>query len=193
MKKLLFLDACISSHDSRTKKLCNEYIKRFLEKNPDYELETVVLRKGTVDPYTDEYIIERDGYIAQKDWDHPMFDLAKQYKEADHIIVGTPYWNLSFASIVNTYIENIIVGDLTFGTTDTGFVGLCKGDMITYITAAGGYIGNKNFGYEYIKGIAEMTGVKDTEFFSAEGFDIVGNDEDALLEEGLNKIRAHFA
>ena len=46
MKKLLFIDACISTHDSRTKKLCDAYISKFMEKNPDYELETVVLRSA---------------------------------------------------------------------------------------------------------------------------------------------------
>lgn len=193
MKKLLFLDACISTHQSRTKKLCDVYIEEFLKKNPDYELETVVLRSGTVMPWTSERLIERDGYISEKDWNHEMFDLPKQYKEADHIVIGTPYWDLSFASVLKVYIENIMVGDLTFGMTDTGFEGLCRGQMMTYITTAGGYIGDRNFGYDYMKGIAEMTGIDNTEFFSAEGLDIQGVDVDKTVNETIEKIKAQFA
>ena len=192
MKKLLFIDACISTHQSRTKKLCDAYIEEFLKKNPDYELETVVLRSGTVMPWTAERLNERDGYIAEKDWNHEMFDLPKQYKDADHIVIGTPYWDLSFASILKVYIENIMVGDLTFTTTEAGFKGLCKGKMMTYITTAGGYIGERNFGYDYLKGIAEMTGIDDTEFFSAEGLDIYGVDAEHVVEEAIDKIKADF-
>ena len=56
MEKLLFIDACISTHASRTKRLCTTYIDQFLKKNPEVTLETVVLQKGksgTADQGTD--------------------------------------------------------------------------------------------------------------------------------------------
>ena len=190
MKKLLFIDACISTHDSRTKKLCDAYINKFMEKNPDYELETVTLRAGFCEPWTRERLIERDGYIAEKDWNHSMFDLPKQYKAADHIVIGTPYWDLSFASILKVYIENIMVGDLTFGITTDGYQGLCNGKMMTYITTAGGFIGNKNLGYEYMQAIADMTGIDNTEFFSAEGLDIVGFDVEGAVKKAITEIES---
>ena len=52
MEKMLFLDACISTHASRTKKLCTAYIDEFRRKNPETALETVVLRKGKAEPLT---------------------------------------------------------------------------------------------------------------------------------------------
>lgn len=136
MEKLLFIDACISTHASRTKRLCTTYIDQFLKKNPEVTLETVVLRKGKVEPLTKERIIERDKYVERKDWNHPMFDFAKQFQEADYIVVGTPYWDLSFASILKVYVENIMVADLTFKATNTGFVGLCEGKSLVYIRPA---------------------------------------------------------
>lgn len=192
MGKLLFIDACISTHASRTKRLCAEYIECYLKKNPETVLETVPLRKGKVEPLTKERIIERDGYVASKDFDQPMFDFARQFQEADHIIIGTPYWDLSFASILKVYIENIMVCDLTFGVTETGFKGLCNGKMMTYITTAGGFIGDKNYGYDYMRGIADMVGVDETEFFGAEALDIDGYDAEKIVEEKLAEIRAHF-
>ncbi len=192
MKKLLFIDACISTHESRTKKLCDVYINEFLQHNPDYELETVVLRSGSIMPWTSEKLIERDSYVAKKDWSHEMFSLAKQYKEADHIIMGSPYWDLSFASILKVYIENVMVCDLTFGVTENGFSGLCNGRMLTYITTAGGFIGDKNFGYDYVRGIAEMTGIDDTEFFGAEALDIVEMNVDDIMNKTIAEIKDSF-
>ena len=192
MEKLLFIDACISTHASRTKRLCTTYIDQFLKKNPEVTLETVVLRKGKVEPLTKERIIERDKYVERKDWNHPMFDFAKQFQEADYIVVGTPYWDLSFASILKVYVENIMVADLTFKATNTGFVGLCEGKSLVYITTAGGFIGDKNFGYDYMCGVADMFGIPETELIKAEALDIEGFDAEKIMEKAIEEVKQIF-
>ncbi|MBR4019914.1 MAG: NAD(P)H-dependent oxidoreductase, partial [Firmicutes bacterium] len=160
--------------------------------HPDAQLETVVLRDGTVKTHTMEKLDVRDSYVRVGDWSHPMFDLGKQYKDADYIVIGTPYWDLSFAAILKVYIENIMVADLTFGCNDQGFYGLCKGKKMVYITTGGGVIDGQNFGYDYMKAIAAMTGIDETECFYAQNLDIVGFDADAILEEAKAEIRASF-
>ena len=192
MEKLLFIDACISTHASRTKRLCTTYIDQFLKKNPEVTLETVVLRKGKVEPLTKERIIERDKYVERKDCNHPMFDFAKQFQEADYIVVGTPYWDLSFASILKVYVENIMVADLTFKATNTGFVGLCEGKSLVYITTAGGFIGDKNFGYDYMCGVADMFGIPETELIKAEALDIEGFDAEKIMEKAIEEVKQRF-
>ncbi|MGN0658660.1 MAG: NAD(P)H-dependent oxidoreductase [Emergencia sp.] len=192
MEKVLFVDACISTHASRTKRLCAEYIDLFMKQHPEAVLETVVLRKGTVEPLTRERIIERDGYVRKQDWDQPMFDLARQYKEADYIIIGTPYWDLSFASVLKVYVENIMVADLTFKATNTGFIGLCSGRKMVYITTAGGFIGDRNFGYDYMCGIADMTGIPETELVKAEALDIEGFDPEKIMARAIEEIGQRF-
>ena len=180
MEKLLFIDACVRDERSRTKVLCDVYLEEFLKKNPDIEVDRVVLRNGSVETHTMEKLDIRDGLIRQKDFSHPMFDLAKQFKEADYVVIGSPYWDLSFSAILKVYIENIMMADLTFEATDTGFIGLCKGKKLTYITTAGGVIGDKNFGYDYMCGVADMLGIAETECIMAEALDIAGNDADAI-------------
>lgn len=54
MEKLLFIDACVRDERSRTKILCDVYLEEFLKKNPETEVETVVLRNGSVQPHTME-------------------------------------------------------------------------------------------------------------------------------------------
>lgn len=192
MEKLLFIDACVRDERSRTKVLCDVYLEEFLKKNPKTEVETVVLRNGSVQTHTMEKLDIRDGLIRQKDFSHPMFDLAKQFKEADYVVIGSPYWDLSFSAILKVYIENIMMADLTFEATDTGFIGLCKGKKLTYITTAGGVIGDKNFGYDYMCGVADMLGIAETECIMAEALDIAGNDADAIVAGAIEEIRRKF-
>ena len=192
MEKVLFLDACIREEGSRTKQLCDVYLEELMKAHPNAQLETVVLRDGTVKTHTMEKLDVRDSYVRVGDWSHPMFDLGKQYKDADYIVIGTPYWDLSFAAILKVYIENIMVADLTFGCNDQGFYGLCKGKKMVYITTGGGVIDGQNFGYDYMKAIAAMTGIDETECFYAQNLDIVGFDADAILEEAKAEIRASF-
>ena len=192
MEKVLFLDACVREEASRTKQLCEVYLEEFLKAHPDAEVEHLVLRDGVVKTHTLEKLEERDACVRAGNWDHPMFDLGKQYRDADYIVIGTPYWDLSFAAILKVYLENIMVADLTFGCNDEGFYGLCKGKMMTYITTGGGVIDGQNYGYEYMQAIAKMTGIDDTECFYAQNLDIVGFDADAIMEEAKEMIRAAF-
>lgn len=192
MEKVLFLDACVRDRESRTKKLCDTYIQSFMKAHPDAVLETVTLRRGAVQTHTEEKLEERDEYIRRRDFSQPMFDLARQYQEADYIIIGTPYWDLSFAAILKVYVENIIVADLTFRSTDAGFVGLCRGRKMVYITTAGGSIGGKNYGYDYMCAIAEMTGIDETQCIKADMLDIVGYDADAIMAETIKEIQEMF-
>lgn len=192
MEKVLFLDACIREEGSRTRQLCDVYLEEFLKYHPEAEVETVVLREGSVHTHTMEKLNERDGYVRNKDWSHPMFELGLQYKHADYIVIGTPYWDLSFAAILKVYIENIMVADLTFKATDQGFVGLCNGKKMVYITTGGGQIEGQNYGYDYMCAIAKMTGIDETECFTAECLDIVGFDADAIMEKAKVEIREKF-
>ncbi len=192
MEKLLFLDACIRDEGSRTKRLCDVYLEEFLKKHPDTKVETLVLRKGSVEPHTKEKLRLRDSLIRKKDFRHPMFDLAKQFKEADYVLIGSPYWDLSFAAILKVYIENIMMADLTFEATNTGFIGLCKGKKLIYITTSGGFIADKNYGYDYLCGIADMLGIPDTECIKAEALDIEGFDAEKIVTKAIEEIRQKF-
>lgn len=176
----------------KNKETVHDIHRPVLEEEPEVTLETVVLRKGKVEPLTKERIIERDKYVERKDWNHPMFDFAKQFQEADYIVVGTPYWDLSFASILKVYVENIMVADLTFKATNTGFVGLCEGKSLVYITTAGGFIGDKNFGYDYMCGVADMFGIPETELIKAEALDIEGFDAEKIMEKAIEEVKQRF-
>lgn len=63
---------------------------------------------------------------------------------------------------------------------------------LIYITSAGGFIGDKNFGYDYMCGVADMLGIPETDFIKAEALDIEGFDAEKIVEKALKEIRAKF-
>ena len=96
-----------------------------------------------------------------------------------------------FPSILKVYLENITVCGITFCYSDKGIPkSLCKVKDLYYVTTAGGFIGENNFGFEYIKALAKgFFEIDNVRFFSAEGLDIYGADVDKILCEAKNKIK----
>lgn len=190
-ERLLFVDSCVTTHNSRTRRLCRHYLARFMEKHPGIAVDTVVVEKGCCQPLDREDIARRNSLIETESWDDPMFDFARQFKAADYVLVGAPYWDCAFPSILKVWIESIVVAGLTFEETEQGYVGNCKCRELTYITTAGGPIlPGKNLGFDYLCAIGEMLGVKAFKEYHAECLDIIGLDHDAIMDEAVAAIDA---
>lgn len=185
--KTLIIDACVSDK-SRTRRLA-----RYLRQKLDGDVSTI--RLNGQKPYSlDAALLEkRDAAIAKNDFSDDMFGFAKQFAEADNIIIAAPYWDLSFPAVLKQYIEAINVCGLTFRYSETGMpISMSRAKRLIYITTAGGYIVSDEFGFGYIKSIMEMFyGVKRFDYIKAEGLDIFGADIDAILkkaEEDIDKM-----
>lgn len=189
-KKVLFIDACISTGEySRTAALCEHLLKECQKRMKNITIETVKLNENNVHAFNEQMLEERNKCIADNDYSSSMFDLAKQFKEADYIIVGAPYWDFSFPTLLKAYIEDIMVTNLTFKYTDNGVVGLCNAEKLVYVTSAGGYIGEQNLGFDYIEALSiNMLGIPEVKFVSAEGLDIVGCNVDKIMGDAKAEI-----
>lgn len=82
-----------------------------------------------------------------------------------------------------------VVG-ITFRYTEEGIpVGLCKAERIYYVTTAGGYYVPADFGFGYVKALAEnYYGIHDVRLIEASGLDIYGADVDAILTSAEENI-----
>ena len=133
---------------------------------------------------------KRDQAQQAQDFSDPDFALARQFSTADVIVIAAPYWDLMFPAVLKSYLENITVCGITFRYSDHGRPeSLCKAKKLYYVTTAGGFIGENDFGFSYVKALAQnFFGIADIHRYSAEGLDIFGADPEAILQKAKRAI-----
>lgn len=188
--KVLYIDSCMKQgEESRTKILCNIFMNELKKVHPDYEITELVLKDLDLKPYNMDMVNKRYEVVNACDWDNPILKYAKQFAEADRIVIGAPYWDLAFPSVLKIYIEHIFAGGVTFKGTEEGLKGLSKGEKALFIQTAGGYVGETDPGTEYLKYVMKTLGVEEFERVSADFIDVVGVDVQAKLEEAGEKLK----
>ena len=183
-QSILFINACARS-ESRTWRL-TECLLNVLER--PYE---EVRLSGRAFPAVDEeYLGLRDRLIAARAFDDPMFALARQFAEAETIVIAAPYWDLSFPAALKQYLELVNVVGITFRYTQEGVpVGLCRAERLFYVTTAGGCFAPEEFGFGYVRALAQSYyGIRDVRLIEALGLDLDGADVEALLRSAEEKI-----
>ncbi len=182
MKKVLYVNACVRE-ESRTDRLA----KALLCKLGEYS--EVFLENANIKPLNKERLNRRTALIEKGDYSDEMFLLAKQFADAEIIVISAPYWDNSFPSLLKIYIENIYVVGIVSEYGEGGIShGLCKAEKLYYVTTAGGpYEPDYSFGY--IKSLAVNSfGIKDVELVFAENLDIEGNDAEEILKCSCERI-----
>ena len=130
----LFVNACMRGEDSRTLALCREYLQD-KEEVVEVDLATLGLK-----PFDAQMVAYRTEKQKAKAWDDPIFDLSHQFAEADEVVIGAPYWDLSFPAALKVYMEHVSVCDIAFHyTEDARCEGICKADRLTYIASCGSW------------------------------------------------------
>lgn len=177
MEKILFLNACIRPN-SRTLFLARSILEKL-----SGTLEEVNLYQEELLPLTLSELELRDKCAKTKDFKDSIFSLARQFANAETIVISAPYWDMMFPAVVKNYLEKITVNGLTFAYGENGIPkGLCKGKRLIYVTTSGGPI-KYNFGYEYVSALCKnFYGIKEVLCVKAEGLDVYGADVSNILE-----------
>ncbi len=186
-QNILYVDACLNRNASRTDKLAHMYLDKH-----GFDGSSIthrVLEDYPIKMLNGSLLNYRDMMIEKNDYSDSLFDLAKEFAEADEILISAPYWDLSFPAILKCYFEQLSVRGLTFKIDGNGeFVGLCKAKKLIYITTAGGYIGDSNYGYYYIRALCRMFGIEETVCYKAEGLDVEGVDVRTALQKAAEEF-----
>lgn len=180
---ILFINAC-ARPESRTLELANHFLSKC-----NGEITRLNLFDENLSPLDFEGLKKRESIILANGGPD-NFPYAKQFCDADIIVIAAPFWDLSFPSVLKIYLESVSVLGVTFRYSKKGVAqGLCRARELYYITTAGGYIGNNNLGFSYVKALAEnFYGIKNVHFRSAEGLDIFGADTDAIMNEAKKSL-----
>ena len=138
----------------------------------------------------EEFLKKRDALIEKQEFGHILFSPARQFAAADTVVVAAPYWDLSFPAFLKEYFEQINVVGITFAYSPEGIpTGLCRAEKLYYITTAGGPIVYDEFGFGYVKALAQnYYRIPEVYEIKAEGLDIDGADVEAILREAEASI-----
>ena len=176
---ILFVNGCVREN-SRTLELAQAVLAKEID-----QIEEIRLYPDGPEGLDAEKLSLRDEVLATGDLDHPMLRWARQFAQADTIVIAAPYWDLAFPAKVRAYLEEVTVSGVTFRYGENGIPqGLCKAKRLIYVTTAGGPIfENFNFGFDYVKALAQgFYGIPNISLVKAEGLDIWGADVEAIMD-----------
>lgn len=187
MPTLLLINACVRGKDSRTLQLCERLLESIKEENKKdlaFHIEEIRLSTENLLPLNYERLQRRDELLANGLLSDTMFDYANAVAQADMLVIAAPYWDMSFPSTLKIFFEAASVVGITFAYAEDGTpVGLCQAQDMYYVTTSGGYIGECNFGFEYVNALCKLYGIERSHFVSAQGLDMEGADVEAIMAQ----------
>ena len=184
MEKILFINACVRPC-SRTLELTETLLKKL-----GGDVQEVRLFETTLSALDLKAMEQRTIASGKNDFSDSVFDAAKQFAAADVIVIAAPYWDLMFPAVLKTYLENITVSGITFQYSEEGRPqSLCKAKTLYYVTTAGGFIEQNDFGFSYVEALAQnFFGISEIHRYAAEGLDIFGADVETILGKTKQEI-----
>lgn len=189
MKEVLFVDCCIRAGESRTKRLA----ERFLAALPQqYHVTRLDLMQENLSYFQGDYFDERQRLLEAGERNHPRFRYARQFAQADLIVIAAPFWDLSFPALLKVYIEQVSVDGITFGSTPSGLQGLCRASDMVFLTTRGGfYTGDAlEMGSRYLDALHVFFGVGRYHCVAADGMDVAGFDAEGSLNGAMARAEA---
>ena len=188
VKQILFVNACMRGPErSRTWKLCQTFLEACKERWPEAEIRERDLTAAPLPVLTTELDDRRHQRFPEDPRD-PMFAPAHEVAQADLVVIGAPYWDLTFPAALKVYLEWASMLGITFRYTQEGQqVGMSRAGALVYLTTAGGPIGEQNYGFQYLQGLGRMLGVPEARCVAAENLDVWGRDPEAIVEEARGR------
>ena len=179
----LYINCCVRE-ESRTDRLAKAVLQKLGGEFTELKIYEEKLR-----PLDEKTLNRRTALIGQGDYGDTMFDYAKQFANADAIVIAAPYWDLSFPAPLKIYIENIYVTGIVSAYGENGMpVGLCKAKELYYVTTAGGPY-DATYSYGYAESLAKnFFGIPTTHLVKAEMLDIAGNNAEEILSREISRI-----
>lgn len=183
MDKILFINACIRP-ESRTHILAKYLLSRL-----SGQVEEVNLEAEAIPALNTDRLKYRQELLAAEKFDDPMLRYARQFKEADIIVIAAPYYDLSFPSALKNYLEAICCVGLTFCYDENEVAQTHTRAKKLYYVSTGGGIIKKQFGFEYVKTlVGEFFHIYDVQGFFAEKLDLIGSDPERIMRDALAEI-----
>ncbi len=182
---LLVIDCCLRGDASATR----AYYQAYLRGIDQQDIQIVELDKLGLKAMDGEHLRKRDELIRAQDFSNEQFFLARQFQQADEVLIAAPFWDLSFPSLLKVYLEQVAVNGLTFGYDEQGACrGFCRAERLLYFSTCGGFYGERHLGYEYVKALGAMLGIPLCVLYILEGLDIDLNKRDYIVTQAIDRL-----
>lgn len=208
MKKLLYITASPSPESrSISKRLGREFVKRYLEKHPEYELEEIEIYMEHIPEVNPKYLTDEVKLVEGEAYDKlstqekkevdRIDELGDQFIEADMYVIASPMWDLSFPARLKMYIDCICLGGKVIDLSKEkdkpkGLLG-DKSRTMVYLQTSGGdfplFIEFKvNHGVQYCKDLFKGLGIKHFKKILVEGVVQYETEQDKYLKKAYEQI-----
>lgn len=189
-EKLLFINSCIRDEEtSRTFRLAHAFLDEYCA-GGDVMLTELRLADEELPPVDMHALDVRDGKVQDEAVWGRMFRYANMFAGADTIVIAAPYWDMSFPAKLKLFFENACVNGITFRYTENGAMGQCRAQKLVYITTAGGFIGDYDFGFGYVQALCRgLFDIEKVYSLRAEMLDVDGVDVGAVLAKASDEAR----
>ncbi|MBQ5784434.1 MAG: NAD(P)H-dependent oxidoreductase [Bacteroidales bacterium] len=185
MESLVVINACMRE-ESRTQKILDGLLGVLGKK---YNIEIIDLSTLNMSWIGEKDLKDRDnGYVPEE-----FVSMSKKVANADRLVIAAPFWDMSFPSVLKVFFENISLFNITFTSTQTECVGLCKAKKVLYITTRGMNIKTGDpleQATPYIKALSKLWGLGELYVLSAENLDYSSDKEieskvEAVIAQGI--------
>jgi len=190
MKKILHLISSFRADDSYTVKLGHAIVDKLKEANPGAVVQELDLNAQNY-PHLDaphfQAFMTPTAELTEVDKEAIKYsdEAISQLKDADYIVIGSPFYNFNIPSTLKAWIDHIVRPGITFRYTEAGPEGLIKGKKVYVALASGGVYAEgpaqaADFNGPYLKHIFGFLGMTDLQIFRAEGLKVPGLQEHAM-------------
>lgn len=181
MESLVVINACMRE-GSRTQKILDGLLGVLGKK---YNIEIIDLSTLNMSWIGEKDLKDRDnGYVPEE-----FVFMSKKVANADRLVIAAPFWDMSFPSVLKVFFENISLFNITFTSTQTECVGLCKAKKVLYITTRGMNIKTGDpleQATPYIKALSKLWGLGELYVVSAQNMDYSSQNEiDCKIETAI--------
>lgn len=190
MKKIIYVNAIIRKDESRTKRLIDNILNGVKD---EAELIEINLNDLDLTPYNE---ISYDDKV-QNGTPDLFFNYSKLIAESDGLVIASPFWDMSFPSLLKSFLEKISLFDVMFISDDKKCIGIAKCPFMYYVTTRGMDIHDGDEleqGTPYLKALCWLWGIKKFDVTSCSNFDYIGEDAinkeiDRKSVEGIKKLK----
>ena len=185
---LLFVNGCLRE-GSRTERLARMWLERRAYEGEVVEVQLCERDVDLLDVTGPSPIEAYSEGVATGDFSHPLFDFAKEFAQADEVLIAAPMWNYGLPAKLHGYLELVCSQGVTFDIDETGaYVSLCHIDRLTMVTTAGGAAVDlqDDHCFGFVRTLSQrFWHVPQIKCVAAWGLDGPGADVDVLLREAL--------